>query len=247
MLYKCPDQTVAIDIWAVGVILLAVLCQKFPVFQSNDDVEALLELGALFGRIAMEKVAMLHSKYWEGVRSQIKESLMCVLGSADRTILTNVPSLDTAPRSLTEIVLKLNPKLYEPPCAYPTADDVEAHVVMVDDALDLLKKLLTLDATKRPTAHQALMHPFFNDNCLEHEMEKEDVVHPVAQGECKELHRVTEAGQRESRARTDTLSIVAADICASCCFQTLLQLTATNRLWDGAKAGLSEAIVSTEA
>lgn len=62
MLFKCPDQTVAIDIWAVGVILLAVLCQKFPVFQSNDDVEALLELGAVFGRTAMEKNAMLHSE-----------------------------------------------------------------------------------------------------------------------------------------------------------------------------------------
>jgi cell division control protein 7 len=54
---------IAIDIWAVGIILLSVLCHRFPVFNSNDDTEALLELGAIFGRSGLEKAAMLHSEH----------------------------------------------------------------------------------------------------------------------------------------------------------------------------------------
>jgi cell division control protein 7 len=54
--------TEAIDIWSAGVILLSILTHKFPVFNSNDDIEALLEIGAIFGRGAMERCAMLHSE-----------------------------------------------------------------------------------------------------------------------------------------------------------------------------------------
>ena len=38
------------------------MCHRFPVFNSNDDTEALLELGAIFGRAGVEKAAMLHSQ-----------------------------------------------------------------------------------------------------------------------------------------------------------------------------------------
>lgn len=62
VLLKCPDQTVAIDIWSAGVILLSLLAHKFPVFNSTDDVEALMEIAAVFGKGAMERCAMLHSK-----------------------------------------------------------------------------------------------------------------------------------------------------------------------------------------
>lgn len=63
VLLKCPDQTVAIDIWSAGVILLSLLAHKFPVFNSTDDVEALMEIAAVFGKGAMERCAMLHSEY----------------------------------------------------------------------------------------------------------------------------------------------------------------------------------------
>lgn len=62
VLLKCPDQTVAIDIWSAGVILLSLLAHKFPVFNSTDDVEALMEIAAVFGKGAMERCAMLHSE-----------------------------------------------------------------------------------------------------------------------------------------------------------------------------------------
>lgn len=62
VLLKCPDQTVAIDVWSAGVILLSILSHKFPVFNSSDDVEALMEIAALFGRNSMQRCAMLHSE-----------------------------------------------------------------------------------------------------------------------------------------------------------------------------------------
>lgn len=52
----------AIDVWAAGTILLFFLTGKFPLFQSNDDMEALLELSTILGRREMEYVATLHCK-----------------------------------------------------------------------------------------------------------------------------------------------------------------------------------------
>ena len=51
----------AIDVWAAGMILLFFLVGKFPLFQSNDDIEALMEIAAVLGRKKMEKAATLHS------------------------------------------------------------------------------------------------------------------------------------------------------------------------------------------
>jgi cell division control protein 7 len=46
--------------WSAGMILLFFLTSKFPLFQSNDDIEALLEIACIIGRRRMEKAATLH-------------------------------------------------------------------------------------------------------------------------------------------------------------------------------------------
>lgn len=80
VLLKCGDQTggkvyfitllglpphvrpfVAIDVWSAGMILLFFLTGKFPLLQSSDDVEALMEIATIIGRKKMEKTATLHS------------------------------------------------------------------------------------------------------------------------------------------------------------------------------------------
>ena len=53
----------AIDVWSSGIIFLFFLTRKFPLFQSNDDVEALMELSTIIGRKGMERTATLHSAY----------------------------------------------------------------------------------------------------------------------------------------------------------------------------------------
>lgn len=41
---------IAIDIWAVGVILLIILSGKYPFFNPEDDSDGILEVAHLFGR-----------------------------------------------------------------------------------------------------------------------------------------------------------------------------------------------------
>jgi serine/threonine protein kinase len=46
VLLKVVHQTTAIDIWSAGVILLSMLCSRFPVLSHSDDDVALLEITA---------------------------------------------------------------------------------------------------------------------------------------------------------------------------------------------------------
>ncbi|WVR08562.1 hypothetical protein IAU60_005617 [Kwoniella sp. DSM 27419] len=169
VLLKCPDQTVAIDIWSAGVMLLSILTHKFPVFNSNDDIEALMEIAAIFGRAAMERCALLHN----------------------RTIISNVPTLETNPPTLASLVLKLNPHIYTPHMANPTPADAKAHIESIDQAIDLCQRLLRLDATKRLSAVQALKHPFLAQGNGETELHISDASDELlcpAESKCGDLH-----------------------------------------------------------
>ncbi|KAI4127623.1 MAG: hypothetical protein LQ338_003118 [Usnochroma carphineum] len=65
VLFKCTAQTTKIDIWSVGVILLTILCQRFPFFNSADDVDALIEIASIFGQRRMKACALLHGTIFE--------------------------------------------------------------------------------------------------------------------------------------------------------------------------------------
>ncbi|KAJ3196207.1 hypothetical protein HK101_009770 [Irineochytrium annulatum] len=58
VLMKCPNQTTAIDVWAVGVTMLSFLTRSYPFFSSQQgDTEALLEISHIFGKEAMVDTA----------------------------------------------------------------------------------------------------------------------------------------------------------------------------------------------
>lgn len=65
VLMKCGSQTTKIDVWSVGVILLSLLSRRFPVFQSMDDTDALLELCCIFGLDEIRKCSALHGLGFE--------------------------------------------------------------------------------------------------------------------------------------------------------------------------------------
>jgi cell division control protein 7 len=46
VLLQVVHQTTAIDIWSAGIILLSMLCCRFPVLSPADDSIALLEISA---------------------------------------------------------------------------------------------------------------------------------------------------------------------------------------------------------
>lgn len=50
IMLKYANQTTAIDIWAVGVILLIILAGKYPFFNPDDDADGIIELAHLFGK-----------------------------------------------------------------------------------------------------------------------------------------------------------------------------------------------------
>ncbi|GAA5932123.1 hypothetical protein JCM3775_004245 [Rhodotorula graminis] len=148
VLLKCPDQTVALDIWSAGIILLCFLTRRFPFFNSNDDTEALAEITAIFGRRKMERCAALHN----------------------RTFETNIREYDTvAYANLHSLVRELNPPIIvenspDPYGPIPPSDESVAEWYQgseVSQVVDLMKRCLELDCTKRWTAQECLEHPFF--------------------------------------------------------------------------------------
>ncbi|GAA5979260.1 hypothetical protein JCM10908_002859 [Rhodotorula pacifica] len=148
VLLKCPDQTVALDIWSAGIILLCFLTRRFPFFNSNDDTEALAEIMAIFGRRKMERCAALHN----------------------RTLQTNIRDYDDPPHpDLHALVKALNPPIvvenspdpYGPIPAPPDEVDKWYSDSELAMCVDLLKRCLELDCTKRWTAQECLEHPFF--------------------------------------------------------------------------------------
>ena len=138
VLLKCPDQTVSIDVWSAGIILVAFLTKRFPLFNANDDNEALLEIATIFGKKRMEQVALLHN----------------------RTFKCNIPSVEEAKTGrIADWITLLNPGLYDD-AGQPDPDEYRR---MVDLALDFARETLHLDPTRRKSARWLLDHPFLLD------------------------------------------------------------------------------------
>lgn len=169
VLFKCQDQTVAIDIWSAGIILLTLLIRRFPVFNSTDDVEALLEIAVVFGKSRMETCAMLHN----------------------RTFQCNIPTV-TQSTSLVDFIHRLNPDLRNP----GNHPDPEQYAEDVANALDLVKSCLHLDCTRRKTAAELLQHPFLQVEPEEETMVEDDQYMGQEQ-DFADYYRVGDEGQMD--------------------------------------------------
>ncbi|KAF9135831.1 hypothetical protein BGW39_011420 [Mortierella sp. 14UC] len=93
ILFRHVEQTVALDIWSVGVILLCFLSGRFPFFHSDDDLEALLEIAVVFGQREMAAVA----------------------ATFDRTFVTTIPAIKDYGVSRARICRLLNPTRFGRP------------------------------------------------------------------------------------------------------------------------------------
>lgn len=65
VLFKCTEQSTAIDIWSAGVILLTIMSKRFPFFNSADDVEAMIEIATIFGSKRMKSAGLQHGCVFE--------------------------------------------------------------------------------------------------------------------------------------------------------------------------------------
>ncbi|KZT06535.1 kinase-like protein [Laetiporus sulphureus 93-53] len=203
VLFKCGEQTGAIDVWSAGMILLFFLARKFPLFHSNDDVEALMEISTIVGKKKMEKAATLHS----------------------RVLQTNVPNLTQDGITWCDFVERQNPLLHEPPAPdprffpyagksgvtsghFPTSSprssperflspelpiptpDAETYTAEVEKALDLLEQVMHPESTRRITPRRALAHSFLRDPDAPDD--DEFFPYPFGEGVCGELHFIDE-------------------------------------------------------
>ena len=90
VLFKVQHQTMAIDVWSAGVILLTMLTRRYPFFQSSDDQDAIVEVAFLFGNKAMAEAAALYGRRWQ----------------------CTVPTVGEEPVGWSKLVEKLNPELW---------------------------------------------------------------------------------------------------------------------------------------
>ncbi|RDX53726.1 kinase-like protein [Lentinus brumalis] len=187
VLLKCGEQTGAIDVWSAGMILLFFLTKKFPLFQSNDDTEALMEIATIIGRRRMEKTATLHSRVFQ----------------------SNLPSLTNDGISWKEFVERQNPDVRVPPAPEyhyypytlpghrarirqypasssspgpssqsdrtpsPTPSEADRYSAEIDVALEFLEEAMEPDSTRRMTARKALYHSFLREPDAEEDDESE--------------------------------------------------------------------------
>ncbi|KAL1923111.1 uncharacterized protein VTP21DRAFT_9487 [Calcarisporiella thermophila] len=133
VLFKVIHQTRAIDIWSAGVILLSFLTGRFPVFKSDDDVEALLEIAVIFG---------------------IKEMKACA-ATLNRTFLTNIPNIRENRVPFAKFCRVMYPE------GFAEREKEDPHLLKM--ALDFLDRCMNLDPKGRITAEEALLHPFLRE------------------------------------------------------------------------------------
>ncbi|KAI0864771.1 putative cell cycle protein kinase [Xylaria cubensis] len=137
VLFKCTEQTTKIDIWSAGVILLTILCRRFPFFNSTDDIEAMIEIATIFGSKRMKMAGQLHG---------------CMF---DHTI----PTIGAQGFSLEKIMLWSTCRTDggRSGTASGTANVLNPEE---KEAIEFLNRCMDLDPTRRISAAEALRHPF---------------------------------------------------------------------------------------
>lgn len=137
VLFKCTAQTIALDVWSAGVMLLTIMAKRFPFFHSADDVDAVIELSCIFGRRWMTKAAMKHGQMFE----------------------SNLPTITDNGYSLEKIVMWSTNR--------SNKDKNGNKLPLKEDesqAFDFLSACLESDPYGRITARDALGHPFLRND-----------------------------------------------------------------------------------
>ncbi|SCU91034.1 LAFA_0F01486g1_1 [Lachancea sp. 'fantastica'] len=194
VLMKCPNQSTKIDIWSVGVILLSFLGRRFPMFQSLDDTDSLLELCCIFGTNKMKKCAALHGLgfnvsglegiseegYKGGLADFIQELLRAEVEAG------TFPSYSVAFETYEYLDSRSSGDSIAPSLRRQGPDYMADHELKKyhDEVwsdhywcLEVLDQCLTLDPHKRSTADELLSSTFFNelvDSDVTEENEDED-------------------------------------------------------------------------
>ena len=161
VLLKCTAQTVSIDIWSAGVILLTLLARRFPFFHSADDIDALLEITSIVGRARMRATALLHGQRFDcSIPSYSMSGLRL-----DKIILWCTGRSEKRRKKKKRTEGNKNEddaKKKEDDEEEETAGEKRVGQLAEDEieAIAFLERCLECNPNKRITAEEALRHPF---------------------------------------------------------------------------------------
>ncbi|KAI1499277.1 kinase-like domain-containing protein [Biscogniauxia marginata] len=148
VLFKCTEQTTKIDIWSAGVILLTILCKRFPFFNSADDVEAMIEIATIFGSKRMKQAGQLHGCMFD----------------------TNIPSIGLQGFSFEKIMLWSTCR--------SDGKDAKTNSLTEEEkgAIEFLTRCMDLDPGRRISAEEALRHDFLQVDAEDGDAELDEEV-----------------------------------------------------------------------
>lgn len=171
VLMKCTNQSTKLDIWSIGVIGLSLLARKFPLFNSPDDIDALVEIIILFGVEKLQKCAELHGCGLEVSISDVHaKSYNGNLMKFVSHQLTHENENECLPPDsvIHDTLRSLDAHGLRKPVLEEGGDPAE-HMTALDDYTDLkhmfqlLYGCFSMDPSKRMSAGQLLNLPFFNE------------------------------------------------------------------------------------
>ncbi|XP_018336280.1 cell division cycle 7-related protein kinase isoform X2 [Agrilus planipennis] len=153
VLLKYPDQTTAVDIWAVGVIFMCILSNCTTFFTSLNDNMALAEMISLFGTEKINRLSQKLGRYL--LCSEHKEPVnlknLCNLLRKRKGNNSKVEE--------TEKCCKCS-KLIQ--YCFCTSSSKDTNDAFPESAYDLLLKFLDIDPKTRITAKEALKHEYLS-------------------------------------------------------------------------------------
>lgn len=171
VLLKNPEQTTAVDMWAIGVIMISILSACYPFFKGADDFTALAEMITVFGDEAIKKAALSMSRHV--CHSQKKRPLhlrkLCIrlrsrsgANTICTTDTTRRPPVPPPPPSSSRHSVCDNCQQISPECLCqhsPLNMDFTTDIFPAS-AYDLMARLLCINPAQRISAEEALQHPF---------------------------------------------------------------------------------------
>ncbi|CAI5756408.1 unnamed protein product [Candida verbasci] len=165
VLFKCTNQSTKIDIWSAGVIGLSLLMRKFPIFNSPDDTDAMLELSWIFGVDKLVKCAELHGCGLEISMKEVNKSGNLIKLLHD--FLTKEIECDSFPED--SVVYETLELFNEEGDDFINGEHYKDHINLIN----LLKSCFKMDPSKRLNAKQILKLPFFSELI---ELDEEEVI-----------------------------------------------------------------------
>uniref|UniRef100_A0A7S1FZG7 non-specific serine/threonine protein kinase n=1 Tax=Corethron hystrix TaxID=216773 RepID=A0A7S1FZG7_9STRA len=146
----------SVDLWAAGCILAGLLFWREPFFRGRDNVDQLAKVAGILGT---EDLAAYCRKYGVVLRPDVRGA---VFGTSSDSDTESEGGRDEAKGTTKMAAMERNvPRKRKRPWRdIPPPADAPP---IPPEGIDLVDRLLRYDHAERPTAVEAMAHPFFDE------------------------------------------------------------------------------------